>query len=321
MSRLAAVKKGRLKEPLRYMFYGGEGTGKTTLAAHAPDPLFLDIEDGSGQLPVARYSFRDGDGGHVPANYADVLAAIDDLTNNPHGFKTLVIDTLDRLEALIHAHMVTRDGIKNGKGSIEDYGYGKGYNMAVDEWRAFGLRLDRLRTGRKMNVVLLAHSAVRTFKNPTAEDFDRYQLRLNEKAGGFLKEWADVTGFVCFEDGADSSDKNKRVKGFSTGRRLIKFQREAAFDAKTRIPMPARIELELKNPWAPLARAVEEGESANAETITQAIEAELARLADDDLAPKVRQSVKDAGGDVETLSRYLVSLKNREPKQQQQNAA
>ena len=34
--------------------YGGPGIGKTTLAASAPDPVFLDLEHGTRQIDVAR---------------------------------------------------------------------------------------------------------------------------------------------------------------------------------------------------------------------------------------------------------------------------
>lgn len=319
MSRLAAVKKARLNQPRRFLIYGGEGTGKTTLAADAPDPIFLDIEDGSGELAVARYSFRDGPGGHVPHTYEEVLGAIADLTNNPHAFRTLVIDTADSLEALMWAHIVKRDHA--GEGTIEDFGYGKGYNIAVDEWRGLAHRLNRLRTARQMAIIILAHTQIRTFKNPDAADYDRYQLRVHDKAGGFLKEWADVTGFVMFESGAKAEKKGARAKGWTTNRRLLKLQRDASFDAKSRIPLPAEVELDIKNPWAPLAAAVAEFEDTSAADLRTAIEAEIARLADTDLTPKVRAAVTAAKDNTEELGRYLAELRNREPKQQQQSNA
>lgn len=200
-SRLAAVKRGRLSSPLRFCFYGPEGIGKSTLAAHAPDPIWFDLEEGSGRLDVARYQFRDGDGGHVPHAYEEIIAAIDDLARNPHNFQTLVFDTLDRLEALMWQWMFVRDS-KPGKpiSSIEDYGYGKGFLRAIDEWRALCVRLDRLRAARKMSIIFLGHAQVRLYKSPDSEDYDRYNLRINDKAAGFIKEWTDVTGFCMFEE-------------------------------------------------------------------------------------------------------------------------
>src|SRR5215213_2130623 len=108
-SRLGAVKVERLRSPVRVFLYGESGVGKSTLAAGAPSPIWLDTEDGSARLRVARYPFREGKGGHVPRSYVDVLAALDDLAISAHTFETLVIDTVDRLEKMIWAHLLERD--------------------------------------------------------------------------------------------------------------------------------------------------------------------------------------------------------------------
>src|ERR1700690_2473427 len=97
---LDKVKKGKLAVAYRFLIYGPEGIGKSSLAADSLDPIFMDIDDGSAGLDVARYPFRDGPGGHVPLSYAEVTAGLDDLATNPHNFKTLVLDTADRLEVL-----------------------------------------------------------------------------------------------------------------------------------------------------------------------------------------------------------------------------
>lgn len=313
-SRLPKAQKGRIKQPLRFVFYGAEGVGKSTLAAFAPSPIWLDCEDGSGRLDVSRYAFRDGEGGHVPHSYAEVLAAIEDLTANPHDYKTLVIDTADRLEALLWKHMC----VKAGKGyqSVEDWGYGKGYVIAVDEWRDLCLRLDRLRAARGMSIILLAHAQIRTFKNPTGEDYDRYWLRINEKAGGFIKEWSDVTGFAAFEEGSSKliGSGSDRARGYSTGRRLLKLKRTAAYDAKTRYAMPDEIELDPANPWAPLAKELEDSAGMDAPALGALINAEVARIGGGDVVrKKVDTAVTKAAGDTETLHRILNELKKKEP--------
>lgn len=315
VSRLAAVKRGRLAAPLRFCFYGPEGVGKSTLAAHAPDPIWFDIEDGSGRLDVARYQFRDGDGGHVPQSYPEILAALDDLATNPHNFQTLVFDTLDRLESLMWTWMLARDS-KPGKQltSVEDYGYGKGYMRAIDEWRALCLRLDRLRSARRMSIIFLGHAQVRLYKAPEGEDYDRYHLRINEKAAGFLKEWTDVTGFCCFEEFATQLG-DSRPKGTSTGRRLLKLERTAAFDAKSRIALPKEVELDPANPWAPFAQAVNDGVNLEPAAIAALIEIETARIGDPELTKKVTAFVGEtlAKGDAATLNRSLLKLRDMKP--------
>jgi hypothetical protein len=315
-SKLTAVKRGTIEDAPRFVFYGSEGTGKSTLCAHAPDPIFLDCEDGTARLDIARYPFHPGRGGHVPASYDDVLAAIKDLTETPHNYKTLVIDTADRLEALLWTWIVRRDSGVGPKGkkltSIEGYGFGKGYQVALDEWRHLAAQLDRLRMRRNMIIVMLAHAQIKTFKDPQGADYDRYALRVHTLAAGFLKEWADVVGFVQFEQGGDKLDGETRVRGYSTGRRLLKLEHCAAYDAKTRIPMPTEIELTTGNPWSPLGRAVYAGQSMTPEDLIQAIFTETKRIGSPSLSEKVRAACKDER-DAATLSRYLNELRRRAP--------
>lgn len=314
-SRLAKVQKGKLAMPLRLVIYGTEGVGKSTLAAHAPAPIWLDIEDGSGRLDVPRYSFRDGPSGHVPLTYDEVLRAIEDLATGEHEYKTLVIDTADRLEALLWRHMIERDKskVKGGVETIEDYGYGKGYNIAVDEWRGLCARLDALRARRGMSLILLAHATVKAFKNPEGDDFDRYNLQINEKAAGFIKGWADIVGFACFEGGAGKTLHGSRIKGWQSDRRLLKLARTAAYDAKGRGGMPAEVELDASNPWGPLAKAMDDAASLTPEQIAALVAEETARIGDDALRAKVDAAVAAALGknDTDTLNRYLNELKRR----------
>jgi hypothetical protein len=315
VSRLAAVKRGRLIAPLRYFFYGAEGVGKSTLAAHAPDPIWLDIEDGSGQLDVPRYQFRDGDGGHVPHSYEEILSAIDDLTRNPHSFQTVVFDTADRLEALLWQWMIARDTTaRKPLDSIEAYGYGKGPIRALDDWRGLCFRLDRLRTARKMSIIILGHAQIRLFKSPDSEDYDRYNPRINALAAGFLKEWSDVTGFAMFEEfGSKLGDD--RAKGTSTGRRLLKLERTAAFDAKSRIALPKEVELDPANPWAPFAAAVNDGVNMDPAEIATLIDAETTRIGSPELTAKAQAFTKEAlaKNDTATLHRSLLKLRDMKP--------
>lgn len=325
-SRLAKVQKGRILGPARYLIYGPEGVGKTTLAAAAPAPIINDIEDGSSQIDVARYPFRDGPSGHVPQTYEEVLAGVDDLMTSPHSFETLIYDSVDRLESLIWKFMMARDSkvsAKNRSGeevtSIEDYGYGKGYQMAVEEWRSFCARLDRLRYARGMEIVLIGHAQVRTFKNPEGEDYDRYQLRINDKAAGFLKEWADVTAFACFEESAAKivGSKQARPKGFSTGRRILKLGRSAAVDAKTRLALPDEVEIDIADPWRPFAEAVAAARSVDLGDLEKQIKAELERIGDDDVTGKALAAVKEAitAKDGARMQRFLHTLQQRPAKE------
>jgi hypothetical protein len=318
VSKLGKVHKGRIKIARRCIFYGPEGVGKTTLAAGAPDPIWFDVEDGSALVNVARYPFRDEAGGHVPNSYQDLVAAVDDLTRNPHGYKTLVIDTLDAVEAMLWRFIVERDKgkVKGGLENIEDYGYAKGYQVAVDEWRAFCARLDVLRRTRSMQIILLAHARVSTFKNPEGDDFERYTLQVHDKAAGFLKSWSEVVGFCRFEEGGAKLAGAKKAKGWSTGRRVIHLARAAAYDGKGRGGMPAELEMDPADPWGAFQKALDDSDNMSPEALAALIAAETARIGDAELTAKVDAACAAAvvKNDTETLNRYLQDLKRRESK-------
>lgn len=322
-SRLQGIKRGQLRSALRHLFYGVEGVGKSSLAADAPSPLFLDVEGGADNLDVARYPFRDEPGGHVPRQYEEVIGAVEDLIANPgHGYQTLVIDTVDALESLIHRYLCAQHG-KNG---IEDFGFGKGYKASVEELRRFLARLDALRmTG--VQIVSIGHSFVSTFKNPEGEDYDRYQLHVHKDFGGQLKEWSDVVGFIRFEGGAakltGDESKNKRARGWTTNRRLIQLAREAAWDAKCRLSLPAEIELGTESPWKPFAEAKEVARDADRDAVVASIIAEIDRITHGDRGIFMTAAGRNTSfneinhligsADSAALARILAGLKSTNP--------
>lgn len=235
---LANVKRGIIDQPLRVLLYGVDGVGKSSWGAAAPSPIFLGAEDGTSTLDVARMP--------TPRTWDELLDGVHALAVEDHEFKTLVVDSLDWCEPLAWAHVCKRDG----KLSIEDYGFGKGYVAALDLWREFLAALDELRAKRGMHVVLLAHSHVKSFKNPEGEDFDRYEPKLHAKASGLIREWADAVLFATYETFAKTDQKTKRTRGLSTGARLAHTTRTAAFDAKNRHDLPPSIPLDWEAFWA-----------------------------------------------------------------------
>jgi hypothetical protein len=227
---LANVVRGKQERPLRALVYGVEGVGKSSFGAAAPAPIFLCAEDGTSHLDVARFP--------SPKSWADVREAVRVLTREQHSFKTLVIDTLDWLEPLCWAHVCQ----VGGKQSVEDFGYGKGYTMAVEEWRKLVADLDHLVRLRKMHVVMLAHAHIKRVDDPQAGAFDRYQLKVNDKASSVLREWVDAVLFARHE--VVTIERNGKLRGRSSGARLLHTTWTAAYDAKNRFDLPETLSLD-----------------------------------------------------------------------------
>lgn len=239
---LSAVTKGKIRKPLRILLAGTEGIGKSTFAANAPSPIFLAAEDGTSELDVSRLP--------EPRTWDDVLRGIELLTNEKHDYKSLGIDTLDWLEPLVFAHVCLNQEPAKPRKDIEAFGYGKGYTYAADEWRRFYAALDTLRAKTAMEIILLAHTHIKTFNNPEGENFDRYEMKLQKLSAPIPREWVDVALFAHFETLVD--DSSGRGKGVAGGVRVMRTERRAAWDAKNRFGLPEKMPLD----YAEFARAV-----------------------------------------------------------------
>lgn len=293
---LASVKKGRVETPLCVVMYGPEGIGKSTFAANAPNPIFIDAEDGSTRLDVSRFP--------VPENWEHVRESLALLANEKHEYRSVAIDTADWIEPLIYEHVCSTCG----KASIEDFCYGKGYVQALDQWRGFLDQLDLLRA-RGMNVILLAHTQVKTFRNPAGDDYDRYELKLHAKTAGLLKEWSDAvlfTNYLVFPKEAD----NKKVKMFGDGSRVIYTEHRPAWDAKNKYGLPFKLPLD----WAEFERAAHAGEPASFDELS----AEIAKLVEtvdaatkEQAAPAIARCGKDTRK-LAALADWLRSKANKE---------
>lgn len=291
--KLADVKTGRLDVPLKVLLYGVEGIGKSTFGAQAPKPIFLCAESGTAQLDVARFP--------EARTWEDVMDAVAALTTEEHDYQTLVVDTVDWAEPLCWEY-VCRGGKCN---SIEDFGFGKGYVKALDEWRLLLRALERLMAAKRTNVVLLAHSQIRTFKNPEGEDYDRYSLKMHEKAGGLIKDWCDDVLFAKHETFAlgkrDGKDTRKAV---SDGARVVHTSRMAAWDAKNRNGLPDTMPLS----WDEYFAAVKAHAPKSVEELRAQIETAIAALpasVDDATKDKVRASAEASRDDAIKLSAML----------------
>lgn len=294
--QLANVTKGRLATPLRLVIYGEPGVGKSTFGADAPAPIFLATEEGTSELDCARFP--------EPQSWTDVLDALAILTDDAHQYRTLVVDTLDWLEPLIWRAVCESARVE----SIEEVGggYGKGYTAALDLWRVFLSRLEHLSTTRGMHVVLVCHAQIKRFANPLGEDYDRYQLKLNDKASGLIREWAKAVLFARSETFSAKDPKTKRVRGTESGRRILHTVGSAAYEAKNRYDLPEILPLS----WADFEAASGTRQPASAETLRAAI-AEMLQGQPAELVAAVTKATTAAGDDAAQLYKIANRLNTK----------
>jgi len=229
MSILQKVQRGVQSVPPRILTYGTEGIGKSTFAANAPAPIFIQTEDGLSEIPCDKLP--------VAKSLDEVTSALAALQSEQHGYQTVVIDSLDWLERLIHAQ-VCRDFGPVKYDSIEkvDGGYQRGYVHALSLWRKLVDGLDALRNAKGMAVILIAHARFEKFEPPGESAVDRYSPRLHKHAAALLSEWCDAVLFATWKMSPTKTkqDQNERILRTVGGPHCA---------AKNRYGLPAEIPL------------------------------------------------------------------------------
>jgi hypothetical protein len=244
VSYLSLVKNGKIQSAPRLLVYGADGVGKSSFAAGAPSPLFLDFDRRTDHLDVARLS---------PATWDETLGVMRELHAKPGEFKTLVIDTLDHMERLIHAHVCT----KEGKASLGDFAFGKGFVAAMGEWRRFVAAIDALRSVG-VETILLAHGVLLTVNTPTGDVYQKYGLKLLGTKGNnpteLLSEKCDLVGYAHFEDFVVKDKATGKSRAVPGGDRVLDFAHHPGYESKCGIKFPDSIPLS----WEAYSKAVEE---------------------------------------------------------------
>lgn len=258
--------KSTLREsPIRAVIFGAEGVGKSTLCAGAPGAVFVATEDGLDNIDTRAVA--------PPSTWPELLASVEALTADDR-CGSIVIDSLDWAEQMLWAWLVeTRPNDKGHKvKDIEGYGYGKGYVAAQAEIRVLLAALQRAGKAGK-HVLLIAHAVRKSVKNPSGEDFEQWQIKLNEKSAGPIREWAHVVAFAEL-DIATVTDKDDggRTKGIFTGKRILRTQPGAGYQSKSRLTLPDKIPLD----WPAFEAAIKAGRPPTIEALALQLDAIVA---------------------------------------------
>ena len=237
---LKSIRKNDAMAAPRIMVYGVEGIGKSTFGAGAPNPIYILTEDGLGSLKVDHFP--------LATSFQDVMDAISTLYKENNAFETVVIDSLDWLEAIIQREI-------EQKYDAKDLAYGKGSLIAAEKWREILDGLNALRNDKGMAIILIAHTTIKRFDSPEVEPYDRYQPKLQERSNAVVREWADAVLFANYKTIVKKDDvgfNQTNNRGISTGERLLFTSERPAYMAKNRYNMPESIPLS----WDAFAEAI-----------------------------------------------------------------
>lgn len=228
------IKGTNTDRPRKVVLYGRHGVGKSSWACDAPKPIAIQTEDGLGDIGVDRLP--------LCKTLSDFKDCVNYIYTNGADYDTLIIDSVDWLEALIQ-----KDVAQDAKvASIADIGFGRGYESAHTEMQNILSTLDMISKKHSLHIILIAHAAIKKFEDPLGDSYDRYSpaLHTNGKGQGVcltVQEWADEVLFLTDKVLTRKSEEgfNKTTtKAVGNGQRVIHSQGSPAFDAKSRAKLP-----------------------------------------------------------------------------------
>ena len=239
---LDKITTGKQPMPRRQMIYGPHGIGKSTFAAKAPKAIFIQTEDGLGDIDCAKFP--------LAKTLTDVQDSIRALFVQDHEYKTVVIDSLDWLERLVWADICAAAG----KDDISDFGFNKGYSAALGKWTKILYSLAMLREQKGMATVLLAHTKIEKFEDPSGDSYDRYSPRLHKLVSGVVQEWCDEVLFATYRVFTKKAGEGfrERTVGVGTGERALYTTDRPAHIAKNRLGLPDQVPFEWPVQVAPV---------------------------------------------------------------------
>lgn len=239
-----------------YQLADGTVTHNTTLAAAFPDPVIVRIEDGVASLgdncpPV----FPVADTGQMVIDQLNALGAED------HAFKTVILDSVTKLERMFEAEVVAADPKAKSINSAAG-GYGAGFKAVAERHREVKALCDNLKRYVGMNVVFIAHVDAETVDLPDQEAYTRYSLRMHRHSIAHYVDDVDAVAFIkqkTFTRG--EGDKKKAV---TDGTRIITCYPTPSHISKNRFGIEADLPFPIgSNPLAEFIPALRTTNATN----------------------------------------------------------
>jgi hypothetical protein len=218
--------------PPRTLIYGPPKMGKTTLANEFPNTVFIQTENGENTDEITTFGLLN--------SHAAVMEALGVLCEQEHTFQNVVIDSVDRLEELIWALVLS----ENKWDDVEANKFGKGAKASIPFWRQILDTLSYLRVQRGMCTTLIGHSEIDRFDDPRTSSYSRFDFRLNKWAHGMIEDEMDL--IICLNQEAGVQEEKQgfgRTRAIAQGgvQRWMYLEARPSMNAGNRYSMPPKL--------------------------------------------------------------------------------
>jgi len=231
---------GKLASPWVALIYGVPGVGKSTLAGHAPNPVFINLENGLDRVGVERTP-------HLKT-FAEFFEAMKWAKNSQ--YDTVAIDTMSSLEDMLVSEILMEANAGKDKkyhatnlSDKEAFPYGAGFQVLKSKWAYVMVLIQKLQDAGK-NVVCISHESVLRYQNPEGEDYDRYSPNIQKRSVDFVISQMDGVFFVQYDRliRVKEGPMGKAIKyAQDTGKRTIQTIEKVTALAKNRFNLKPQL--------------------------------------------------------------------------------
>ena len=293
--------KGKQKKPFAIIVAGQPGTGMTTFASHAPDPIFIPTEV-TDEADVDRFP--------IAKSYQELISNLK--SPEVKNYKTVVIDAIDGVETLMHRYLLENDPKKAKTANSAYGGYGQFYNEAQKLFEEdIKSTLSDLRENHGLHVIITAHTYKKLEVDPIAGiSYDTVQLNLHQKAQSVLVDWVSAVMFASHVS-VKAETEGKGSFAVGTGERVLYTESRPGFVvAKNRYNLPFEMPLDF-NAFFDAYNDFYLNKKRSIDEILTGINGLLLSVSDEELLAKVNEAIKASNNDLDKLLRIEEKLKIR----------